>query len=547
MKSTKIRLLTLMAATSMLLTVFTGCSTKKDTPTDGKTEGNKPVEISMLFAWNGGAGQVPEDQVNNAVAQKIREKTGVTIKIQTITTSETEKLNMMFASGDVPDLVNAPYWGTTGGEGLAIKKAAVEGLIMPLNDLVSKYPNVQRLMTEGIAKDFKEFDLEPKDFNGNKYIIPQQTPRSEADITNWAYNVWGRKDILDSLGVKPGDIDTSDKLYDLMKKVKAGNFKDSNGKPVITSGAWANGWNYGDFLVSFTRQTISGFRNVDGKLVSWEFSPLEDQKALYMRKLVSEGLFDPEAFTQTDTVAKEKMATGRVALFGGHYPALRDFMSSTLYKTNPEMKYVVVGPLKDADGKGHVQIEKKGRGGFPAMFIGKDSKNAEAVLKVIDYINSDEGLLLATYGVEGKHYTMVNGKPKLTDEWADKKKNDNKAFVNEGLVFYTNLIGADPRISMWPEDEDPDYAAAKAACPVVVVDKVNADYLTRSYPKLQEFRDKTAGFDWNKEFQKAVFAKSDNEAIKILNDYREKLKKAGIEDYVKYVEEEAAKRTDIGF
>jgi putative aldouronate transport system substrate-binding protein len=546
MKSTKVRLLSLVAATSMLLTVFTGCSSKKE-EAPANSEGVKEAEITMLFAWNGGAGQVPEDQVNNPVAKKIKEKTGVTMKIQTITTSETEKLNMMFASGDIPDLVNAPYWGTTGGEGLAIKKAAVEGLIMPLNDLVGKYPNVQRMMNEGIAKDFKEFDLEPKEFNGNKYIIPQQTPRSDADIISWAYNVWARKDILDALKVNPADIDSSEKLYELMKKVKDGGFKDSNGKPVITAGAWGNGWDYGSFLTSFTRQSISGFKNVDGKLVSWEFDPLEDQKALYMRKLVAEGLFDPEAFTQTDTVAKEKMATGRVAIFGGHYPALRDFMSSTLYKSNPEMKFVAVGPLKDADGKGRVQIEKKGRGGFPAMFIGKNSKNADAVLKVIDYINSDEGLLLATYGIEGTHYTMVDGKPKYTDEWSGKKKDDNKAFVNEGLVFYTNLIGADPRNSMWPEESDPDYEAAKAATPLLIVDKVSANYLTRSYPKLQDFRDKTAGFDWNKEFQKAVFAKSDDEALKILNDYREKLKGAGIEEYVKYVEDEAAKRTDIGF
>lgn len=546
MKSTKVRLLSLVAATSMLLTVFTGCSAKKE-EAPANSEGVKEAEITMLFAWNGGAGQVPEDQVNNPVAKKIKEETGVTMKIQTITTSETEKLNMMFASGDIPDLVNAPYWGTTGGEGLAIKKAAVEGLVMPLNDLVGKYPNVQRMMNEGIAKDFKEFDLEPEEFNGNKYIIPQQTPRSDADIISWAYNVWARKDILDALKVNPADIDSSEKLYELMNKVKDGGFKDSNGKPVITAGAWGNGWDYGSFLTSFTRQSISGFKNVDGKLVSWEFDPLEDQKALYMRKLVAEGLFDPEAFTQTDTVAKEKMATGRVAIFGGHYPALRDFMSSTLYKSNPEMKFVAVGPLKDADGKGRVQIEKKGRGGFPAMFIGKNSKNADAVLRVIDYINSDEGLLLATYGIEGTHYTMVDGKPKYTDEWSGKKKDDNKAFVNEGLVFYTNLIGADPRNSMWPEESDPDYEAAKAATPLLVVDKVSANYLTRSYPKLQEFRDKTAGFDWNKEFQKAVFAKSDDEALKILNDYREKLKGAGIEEYVKYVEDEAAKRTDIGF
>ena len=116
--------------------------------------------------------------VNNPVAQRIRERTGVTLKAEFITTSETEKLNTMFASGVMPDFVNAPYWSTTGGEGAVIKKAATEGMLLALNDYLEsgKYPNIEKLYEIGVARDFKEFDLFHPDYEGNIYLIPQQTP-----------------------------------------------------------------------------------------------------------------------------------------------------------------------------------------------------------------------------------------------------------------------------------------------------------------------------------------------------------------------------------
>lgn len=36
----------------------------------------KPVTLTYLSAWNGGGGAFPQDQENNPVAQKIREKPG---------------------------------------------------------------------------------------------------------------------------------------------------------------------------------------------------------------------------------------------------------------------------------------------------------------------------------------------------------------------------------------------------------------------------------------------------------------------------------------
>jgi len=63
----------------------------------------------------------------------------------------------------------------------------------------------------------------------------------------------------------------------------------------------------------------------------------------------------------------------------------------------------------------------------------------------VEYINYDESLRLVTYGTEGKHYNMVNGKPQYTEEWLNIRSSDNNRFKLEsfGLVGY--FIGADPR------------------------------------------------------------------------------------------------------
>ncbi|NLO83005.1 MAG: extracellular solute-binding protein [Clostridiales bacterium] len=573
-KTQWVKLFSLLVALLLFVSVVAGCGAQKETKPDevkeeepsgteseGADEEETPaeepieeVEVTFLHCWNGGAGGFPQDMVNNPVAQRIRERTGVTLKAEFITTSETEKLNTMFASGVMPDFVNAPYWSTTGGEGAVIKKAATEGMLLALNDYLEsgKYPNIEKLYEIGVARDFKEFDLFHPDYEGNIYLIPQQTPGDNPeDVTNWAYGVYARGDILKELGVKPEEIDSSEKLYDLLVKIKNGNFTDINGKPVIPAGTWHNGWSYSEFLKSWSDYNISSYREEDGKIIHWIFSKDEEEKLMFMRKLIKEGLFDPEAFSNTDTMAKEKMAVGKIAVFGaqsgmGHF-------RQTLYQTNPEMKYELLGPFKNKSGNIATQVEKKGRSGFPVMFLSATTDKAEAVLRFINFCNSEEGWLLASWGIEGEHYTMENGRPKWIPEWKQKMDEDPTAARDAGIGYLGNFIGADSRKSLWPTPEEDKTIFDKwqdeyiAKVPIVFIDKVSANYLERDWPKYNEYRDAVSTLDYEQEFRKACFASTDEEALKILNDIREKYRQAGLEELTQWVAEKAAERDDVGW
>ncbi|SMF13574.1 putative aldouronate transport system substrate-binding protein [Paenibacillus barengoltzii] len=513
----------------------------------------KPVTLTYLSAWNGGGGAFPQDQENNPVAQKIREKTGVTLKMESITTSEVEKLNTIFASGTVPDIVNAPFWSTTGGEGQVIKKAAMEGQILDLTPYLDKYPNVKRLVTTGIAKDFNEFDLNSPDFEGKTYLIPTETPDGTPEsIHNWNYGLFARGDILKALNVKAEEIDTQEELYDLLVKIRDGGFKDIAGKPVIPAGTMWNGWDYGQFLAGWSDYNISDYREEDGKLIHWTQSKDHEERLLYMRKLLNEGLFDLEAFSNTSTTANEKLTTGKLAVFGAQ-PMLAE-LSKTLYKTNPEMQYELLGPMKNKRGEIRTQVEKPGRSGFPVLFLSANIKDPDAALRYIDYVNSEEGRLLAYYGIEGTHYTLKNGIPQWIPD-VKKQFDENPDLKRDaGLNFLPGrFIGAFSDSVTWPIPEDQKTQWQKleesfsARMPIKIIDKVSASYLAREWPKYDEFINKTSSLNFDDEFKKALFASSDQEALNILHKTQEKFRDAGVEEMAAFVAQKAEERDDVGF
>jgi len=548
----------------MLLTAVTACSGNSSDNAGGSdgpgasgaaTDAGKPepVTLSFLSAWNGGGSSFPQDQVNNPVAQRVKEVTGVTLKMESITTNETEKLNTIFASGTVPDIVNAPFWSTTGGEGQVIKKAALEGQLLDLTPYLDKYPNVKKLLTTGVAKDFAEFELNSPDFQGKTYVIPMQTPDGTLEsIHNWNYGLYARGDILKALNVNPEDIDTEEELFDLLVKIKNGNFKDISGKPVIPAGTMHDGWDYGQFLRGWSDYNISDFREENGKLTFWMFSKDEEEKLLFMRKIIGNGLFDPEAFSNTDTMANEKLTTGKLAVFGAQ--SMLATLQNTLYKTNPEMQYELLGPMKNKSGQIATQVEKPGRSGFPVIFLSAKIKNPDAALRFLDYINSDEGRLLAYWGIEGQHYQMVNGVPKWIPEVKQKFDENTDLKRDAGLNYLNaNFIGGFSPDVAWPKTEDEKTKWEKLEesfskkMPIKIIDKVSANYLEREWPKYQQYLDATSSLNYGDEFEKALFAKTDEQALKILHDIQDKFRAAGAEEMTEFVAQKAAERTDIGF
>lgn len=576
------RILTVALSVALIGSMFAGCSGSssssssstaessssavEESSSDVKEEGLKKfddVKLKLLHCWNGGV-KNPEDLYGNDVATAIRDKIGVTVEIEGIMMNETEKLNLVFASGDMPDMINAPFWGGDGGETAVLKKAGAEGRLLALDDLINNYPNIKDAWSVGVVSQaFLENDLEIPTFEGKHYILPTQTPGEVASITNWTYGIFARKDIVEAVGMDPASIKTSDKLLEFLTKVRDGGFKDVNGNDIIPASTFHTGWDRSGYTVNFRNKKFTSYvKGADGKYTYNVFTDDWMDEQLFTWKLVNEGILDKECFKHSDTQAEEKTGNGTAAVMSLQYgPIITATKKSGLYTSNPEMRYVPIGPLTYKDGQPQVQTEYYGRGGTPCLVFPTTNKNLEASLAWVDYLNSEEGARLAQYGIEGKTYNMVDGKPRLLPELIERKRAGDGKIDDELRNLGINVYGgstllADKRMSWWGEmnagdadAEDPDMKAYKLLKPVEQIKGYPIDKLAMAFPEYETVkRIMFEGTRLDDTVQMAFFAKTEAEARKILEEYRSYLKKAEggiVEKYLAFVDEVSTSRDDV--
>lgn len=563
--------LSIVIVTVMLLALAAGCGKTQQAPaqTSGSQTSASPgsgtaassggkefkdVELSAIYLWQGSGVWRPDDEVNNAVAKVLREKTGVTIKTEYITTDATEKLNMLFASGQMPDILSAWFGGFNDYPAMTqmIKKAAKEGLLTPIDEYLDNYPNLKYAVSkEALPKDFYEVDMQDPAFGGKTYVIPWETPYADVDQNNYsmAVNLWVREDIIKALGVDAASIDNSEKLQEFLMKIKNGGFNDINGNAVIPYGV-LRGWMYFAAGNSYRETSLTPFTKINGEYRLKLFSENMEKYVLYMRGLVNQKLFDNEHFSQTDAILKEKVTSGRYGIIVSHYARLYETITTTLLVDHPEMKYVALGPIKNAFNEPVYEAYAKKQAPSPCIVLSKTCKDPEAAVRFIDYIDSEEGQKLVLYGVEGVHYTSdPDGKPRPTDEWLKKFRENPRSLWNEGIrSIYSMFISADRRISVFGEYEygfrlapDPVYVDMSARTKIPLLEGFRVDYLGVNYPKFNEAMETINSLPSE---SKAFFAKSDEEALKILGDIRNQAVAGGIKDYEAFLNAEAAKRND---
>ena len=532
-----------------------------------QTTSSNDVRLRMLICWNGGF-KVPNDQYNNPVVKLIREKTGVTVEFEGIMMNEMEKLNLMFASGDMPDIVNAPYWGGNSGETGVIKKAAAEGRLLPIEDMLEKYPNVKRSYDIGvISQKYLETDLQDPSFNGHKYLIPQETPGNVEHITNWAYGVFVRGDVPKALGIDEKSIKTHNDLYNFMVKARDYGFKDVNGNDTIVATTYHNGWDYGRYAENFSTQKLTYYNdNGDGTLTyDWLTENWVDQH-LFIWKMVNENLLDKECFKTNDTLADMKVGNGTALFFAAQYSVGINATKQTgLYTSHPEMRYIPVGPMNDRNGNPLVQVESMGRTGSPVIFFPTTCKDLDAAFRYIDYVNTPEGMTLALYGIEGQTFVRnAAGQPRLNADLLARKRNGDASWEDA-----LREVGANDYISgrLWYGNLKKDWfgedgvGSADAA-----VEELEAYKLMRPAKQLpgyalaafeQEFPQyaRVSAFAFEGEVEKtyrerAYFASTEAEARRILTDFQTYLKtqQGGLfMEFLNFMAQKAKSRSDIAF
>lgn len=325
------------------------------------------------------------------IAQEFERRTGIKIKYQhPAAGQETEALNLMISSNELPDIINT-HWGQYPG---GPTRAIDEEVIVPLDEYKEYAPGFF-----GFLEAHPEYDKAAKTDAGDHYAFVSIQDGNDLLVVSGPAV---RKDWLDELGIEePKSVD------DWTNMLTA--FKEKKGAEAPMS------FNYGNICYFFNMFEARFDPYVDGDKVVYAAIQPEFKNALtVIRDWFEKGLLDKNIVSVDSKLIDNQILndkTGATITSGGG--GIGQYMKMGVQK-NPNFNLSAVPfPSFSGEPTGSVPIAKNITGVGAA--ITTQAKNPALAAKALDYFYTEEGDILANFGVEGVGHTIVDGEPVYTD------------------------------------------------------------------------------------------------------------------------------------
>ena len=359
------------------------------------------TEISVLFQCAGFfQAFFPEGWNKSEWWTVFGEKTNTTVTLQEVSNQEwAENVNLLCASGDLPDVVTNMAAAYNGGLAAALRDDVIVDVAPYLHEYAPRYERA-------VSQDDYTLKtcLTDEGQMGAMYpIVEEPYP-----ITS---GLWIRQDWLDELGKEipttPDELKTVLELFrdnyganvGFFQMIRAGASTDEAG--FTAEGVW-NAFGPCNF-----------FLDTDGTI---QYGPMQDYYYDYIgycKELASEGLFLTSSMT--DRKANELFASGSIGVEGDSpdnvpsYLALLDPDEAAKAKLVP---MTAIGePTEFAPITSYISSDAGGN-----ISISTNCENPKAVIQAMDYLFTEEGADLSSYGIEGLTYERnAEGKPEFTE------------------------------------------------------------------------------------------------------------------------------------
>lgn len=384
----------LLGAALLATTLFTGCAEKKA----------KPLNISVFSIQ-----QRQQPPADNRDYKWIEENFGVTFNFDILVGDKDQKIGVLIASGDLPDLVEVDS-----------EKFQGAGCLIDIKPLVEKYcPNIMKNY-ENVWKQIVYQDSE-KDANGNiikehVYSLPNYGSITGKD-QNTGYNqngFWIQKRVLKEFGYP--EVKTVDQYFDLLEAYVK-KYPETDGAKTlpftIITADWEafDLWNPPNFLAGYPNDGNGHVTKVNGKYVYED--NFADANAKRWFKLANgyfqRGLIDPASFTDNRDQYYAKISQGRVlGMFIQGWQFMGDNAENALWSAGKDERTYAPLPLTfDENIKPHYRDRSLPnlQRGFGITVKCPEDK-AIKIIQFMDKMLEEENQKVLYWGFEGEDYLI---------------------------------------------------------------------------------------------------------------------------------------------
>ncbi len=395
---------------------------------------SEPLTIKAFICPNTSV----KDYNDNEYTRWLTELTNITLELDIPPVADAQqKLNLMLASGDLPEVII--------GCNIRLDQVQIlanQGLLLPLNDYIDQYGVEFKKVYEAYPQIEDLITM----LDGKIYGLPHVNDCYHCSMSQkmWVYQPW-----LDKLGLEVPT--TTEEFYQMLKAFKE---QDPNGNgeadeiplsgTVFTNGGWhspidqflMNSFVYNDLV------TPNGGRSLileDGTVKAAFTEPGCQEGLKYLNKLYSEGLIDPQAFTNDSSLIQQLGENADVPILGAVGAGWYGVFTQNGGPSGRWKEYTPIAPLEGPSGMRQTpRTPFQPTGGQAAFVITNQAQNPEAAFRLADVFFGFDSTTNSVFGVEG-------------EDWV--RASDTDVSIAGGKALYTVLKvwGGEPQNRHWSQ------------------------------------------------------------------------------------------------
>ncbi len=448
----KHRLSAIVVSAALLLSLLAGCSGGSGGgATDGKQEEQgqqasqqqqqqssssfeKHMDISLSH-YN--IGQAFPDRASDELLKMLEKKFNVTFVDKVISYADyVEKYQLWSASGELPDIISHDIINTS-----TYYSWIKQGIVRALPDDLGAYPNIQKVMAQDDVKGFT--------VDGKYYMIPRLTYNSNEQKTLERALIV-RKDWMDALGLKaPVTYEDYQKMLTAFAKGDPdGNSKNDTAGVTMRTQAMLMAVGAG----AFPNVANSSWVKEDGKYIPYYASKNMDEYVKHMRELYTSGAIDPDFAIMKTNDGVEKFAQGLAgAIAMQATPSGLRLLEGAWNKYQKDKNFadnIAIYPISwQTDDGSRYSFEMLSFWSETYFSSSVNDEKMDRILRIYDYLLSDEYMTANLYGLEGKDYRKEGDAYVITRE----KNSDGQYKSLFELYPSLNLFGSLAAWYKWQE------------------------------------------------------------------------------------------------